>query len=149
MADPLSITVSVVALIQASYRVTVLIKQFNDETNALDATLTGLLGDVEGFQRVLESMRETVDQGDIQSNVQLTGHAGSHWKNLALSLNDGSDTVQKLHDLLDGISKKTSVLDGPRKLLRLKSASEQIAHYREQIQASHNALQLSLSTIIL
>ena len=141
MADPLSITASIITLIQASIQVTVLIKQFRNEASAVDATLTGLLNDVEGFKRVLESMKETVNQSDIKSNLQSTGHAGSHWKNLARSLKDGTNTLQKLHDLLDGISKKTSVLDTPRKLLRLKSAFGQIAQYREQIQSSHTALQ--------
>lgn len=126
-----------------------LIKHFRDETKIVDATLMGLLSDVEGFQRVLESMRETIDQSDVKSNLQSTGHVGTHWKNLARSLNDGTDVVQKLHTLLDGINKKTPLLDAPRKLLRLRSASTQILDYREKIQSSHTALQLSLSTIIL
>lgn len=115
----------------------------------MDTTLAGLLGDVEGFKRVLESMKETINQDEIKSNLQSTGHTGSHWKNLARSLNDGIDTLKKLHDLLDGVNKKTSLLDTQRKLIRLKSASGQIAQYRDQIQSSHTALQLSLSTIIL
>jgi uncharacterized protein YoxC len=149
MADPLSITASVVALLGISVRVTVLLKQFRDEVSVVDATLTGLLNDVDGFQRVLGSMKETFEQDVIKSNLQTTGHAGSHWKNLARSLKDGENTLQQLASLLDGLNKKTSVLDGPRKQLRFKSAIEQIATYREQIQSYRAALQLSLSTIIL
>lgn len=149
MADPLSITASVVALIQVSVQVTVLLKQFRDEVNVVDATLTGLLNDVDGFQRVLESMKETFEQDDIKSNLQVTGHVGSHWKNLSRSLDDGANTLRQLHTLLDGINKKTSILDAPRKQLRLKSAVDQIGVYREQIQSYRAALQLSLSTIIL
>ncbi|EUC48640.1 hypothetical protein COCMIDRAFT_51809, partial [Bipolaris oryzae ATCC 44560] len=149
MSDPLSITASIITLIHVSVQVTVLISQFCNEASAVDTTLAGLLGDVEGFKRVLESMKETINQNDIKSNLQSTGHTGSHWKNLARSLNDGTDTLKKLHDLLDSVNKKTSLLDTQRKLIRLKSASGQIAQYREQIQSSHTALQLSLSTIIL
>lgn len=149
MADPLSITASVLTLIQVSVQISVLIKQFHDEVAVVDATLTGLLGDVEGFQRILQSLRETMDQSDIRLGLQSTGHVGSHWKNLARSLNDGADVLQKLHVLLDGVNKKTSILDAPRKQLRLKNASGLITLHREQIQSTHTTLQLSLSTIIL
>jgi uncharacterized protein YoxC len=149
MADPLSITASVLTLIQFSVQVTVLIKQFRDEVSVVDATLTGLLNDVDGFQRVLESMKETFQQDDMKTNLQTTGHVGSHWRNLARSLDDGAKTLQQLHALLDGINKKTSILDAPRKQLRFKSAIDQIATYREQIQSYRAALHLSLSTITL
>ncbi|KAF1847385.1 uncharacterized protein K460DRAFT_241581, partial [Cucurbitaria berberidis CBS 394.84] len=149
MADPLSITASVLTLIQVSVQVTVLLKQFREEVSVVDATLLGLLSDVGGFQQVLESMIETFEQDDIKSNLQVTGHVGSHWKNLARSLDDCASTLRQLHTLLDGTNKKTSILDAPRKQLRFKSAIEQIATYREQIQSYRAALQLSLSTIIL
>ncbi|CAN9124138.1 unnamed protein product [Alternaria alternata] len=149
MADPLSITASIITLLHVSVQVTVLIKQFRDEVVVVDATLTGLLDDVNGFQRVLESMKETIEENNNKETLQATGHVGSHWKNLARSLEDGADALQKLHTTLDGVNKKSSILDAPRKQLRLKSASEQIARYREQIQTSHTAIQLSLSTIIL
>lgn len=149
MADPLSIAASVITLIQVSAQVTVLLKQFRDEVSAVDATLNGLLQDVEGFQQVLESMKETFEQEDIKANLQATGHVGNHWKNLARSLRDGEGTLQQVHGLLDAVNKTTSFLDGPRKQLRFKAAVEQIACYREQIQSYRGALQLSLSTIIL
>jgi hypothetical protein len=149
MADPLSITASVVTLIQVSVAVTILLKQFRDEVSVVDSTLTGLLNDVDGFQQVLTSMKETFDQEDIKSNLGVTGHAGSHWKNLARSLGDGAGTLRQLQTLLDGVNKTTSFLDGPRKQIRFKSAIDQIATYREQIQSYRAALQLSLSTVIL
>jgi hypothetical protein len=149
MADPLSITASVLTLIQVSVTVTVLLKQFRDEVNVVDTTLTGLLNDVDGFQQVLTSMKETFDQEDIKSNLGVTGHVGSHWKNLARSLGDGAGTLRQLQSLLEGVNKTTSFLDGPRKQLRFKSAIDQIAMYREQIQSYRAALQLSLSTVIL
>lgn len=149
MADPLSIAASVLALIQVSVQVTVLLRQFRDEVSVVDATLTGLLNDVDGFQQVLESMKETFERDDIKPNLAVTGHVGSHWKNLGRSLEDGENTLRQLQSLLDGINKKTSILDAPRRQLRYKSAIEQIATYRERIQSYRGALQLSLSTIIL
>ncbi|KZM21005.1 hypothetical protein ST47_g7816 [Ascochyta rabiei] len=146
--DPFSITASVVTLIQVSAQVTVLVKQFRDEVNVVDTTLNGILNDVDGFQQVLQSMKETFAQEDIQAEVQTTGHVGSHWKNLARSLSDGEGTLDQLRSLLTSVSKSTSFLDATRKQLRLKSAIAQISGFREQIQSYRAALQLSLSTVI-
>ena len=149
MSDPLSITASVLTLITVSVKVTVLLRQFRDEVSGVDATLTGLLGDISNLQQVLESMKDTFKQDEIKSNFQATGHAGNHWKNLARSLEDGVGTLRQLTTLLEGVNKTTSFLDGPRKQLRFNSAIDQIAIYRDQIQSYRAALQLSLSTIIL
>ncbi|KAF3034835.1 hypothetical protein E8E11_004725 [Didymella keratinophila] len=147
--DPLSITVSVLTLITISAQVTGLVRQFRDEVNVVDTTLNGILNDVEGFQSVLESMKETIDQKDLRGDLQTTGHVGSHWKNLSRSLNDGEGTLEQLRSLIISVSRSAKFLDAPRKHLRFKSAIAQIAEFREQIQSYRAALQLSLSTIIL
>jgi hypothetical protein len=100
--DPLSITADVVILLTFSVKVSFLLKQFCDEVDIVDATLTGLLGDIASFQQVLESMRGTFDQEEIKANIQITGHAGNHWKNLARPLDDGTRTLQQLTALLKG-----------------------------------------------
>ncbi|KAJ4986813.1 alpha-ketoglutarate dehydrogenase complex subunit [Stagonosporopsis vannaccii] len=146
--DPFSITASIVTLIQVSAQVTVLVKQFRDEVNVVDTTLSGILNDVDGFQQVLQSMKETFAQEDIQADVHATGHVGSHWKNLARSLSDSESTLDQLRSLLASVNKSTSFLDASRKQLRLKSAIVQISGFREQIQSYRAALQLSLSTIM-
>jgi hypothetical protein len=147
--DPLSMTAGVLTLLTFSVKVSFLLKQFRDEVDIVDSTLTGLIGDIGSFSQVLESMRDTFDQDEIKANVQVTGHAGNHWKNLARSLDDGTRTLQQLTALLEGINKSTSFLDGPRKQLRFKSAIDQIGTYRGQTQSYRAGLQLSLSTIIL
>ena len=149
MADPLSITASILTLLQVSVRVTVLLKQFRDGVSAADTTLNGLLDDVESFQHVLDSMNETFNQDEVKENLQVTGHVGNHWKNLARSMEDGVTTLQQLRALLDSVNRTTSFLDGPRKQLRYKSAIDQIATFRERIQSYRSALQLSLNTVIL
>jgi hypothetical protein len=53
------------------------------------AVLTGRSNNVEGFQQVLESMRDTFDQDEIRTNFWATGHVGGHWKNLGRSFKDG------------------------------------------------------------
>lgn len=146
--DPFSITASIITLIQVSAQVTVLVKQFRDEVSVVDTTLNGILNDVDGFQQVLQSMKETFAQEDIQADVLATGHVGSHWKNLARSLSDGENTLDQLLSLIASVNKSTSFLDASRKQLRFKSAIVQISGFREQIQSYRAALQLSLSTII-
>lgn len=147
--DPFSITASIVTLIQVSAQVTVLVKRFRDEVSVVDTTLDGILNDVDAFEQVLRSMKETFAQEEIQVDVQSTGHVGSHWKNLARSLSDGESTLDQLRSLLTSVNKSTSFLDAPRKQLRLKSAITQISGFREQIQSYRAALQLSLSTVIM
>lgn len=142
-------TAGVLTLLTFSVKVSFLLKQFRDEVDIVDSTLTGLIGDIASFSQVLESMRDTFDQDEIKASIQITGHAGNHWKNLARSLDDGTRTLQQLTALLEGINKTTSFLDGPRKQLRFKSAIDQIGTYRGQIQSYRAGLQLSLSTIIL
>jgi hypothetical protein len=149
MSDPLSITASVLTLLTVSVKVSILLRQFNNEVSGVDATLAGLLGDISNLQRVLESMKETFDQDEVKANLQATGHAGNHWKNLARSLEDGASTLRELITLLEGVNKTTSFLDGPRKALRYKSVADQIAVYREQIMSYLQSYQLSLSTVIL
>jgi hypothetical protein len=149
MSDPLSITASVLTLLTVSVKVSILLRQFSNEVSGVDATLAGLLGDISNLQRVLESMKETFDQDEVKANLQATGHAGNHWKNLARSLEDGASTLRELITLLEGVNKTTSFLDGPRKALRYKSVADQIAVYREQIMSYLQSYQLSLSTVIL
>jgi hypothetical protein len=147
--DPLSITVSVLTLITISAQVSGLARQFRDEVNVVDTTLNGILNDVDGFQQVLESMKETFDQKDIRGDLRTTGHVGSHWNNLSRSLSDGENTLEQLRSLIVSVSRSAKFLDAPRKHLRFKSAIAQIAEFREQIQSYRAALQLSLSTVIL
>lgn len=149
MADPLSITASVIALLTFSIQVSSALQKFRDEVSGVDATLSGLINDVTSFQHVLESMKDTFDQDDVKPSLHDTGHVGVHYRNLAISIEDGGTTLSELLTLLDGVNKTTSFLDGPRKQLRYKNAIVQIAFFRERIQTCRAALQLSLSTIIL
>lgn len=108
-------TSGVLTLLTFSVKLSFLLKQFRDEVDIVDSTLTGLIGDIGSFSQVLESMRDTFDHDEIKANVQVTGHAGNHWENLARSPDDGTRTLQQLTALLEGINNSTSFLDGPRK----------------------------------
>jgi hypothetical protein len=103
MADPLSITASVIALLTFSIQVSSALQKFRDEVSGVDATLSGLINDVTSFQHVLESMKVTFDQDDVKLNLHDTGHVGAHYRNLATSIEDGGTTLSELLTLLDGV----------------------------------------------
>ena len=149
MVEPLSITTGVLSLLGVCFNVGVELKRFRDGVAVVNATVDGLLRDVSGLEQVLESMKETFDRANNRHPSQATGHIGNHWKNLSRSLQDGQNTLIRLQELLEGVNKSVTLLDGPRRQLRFNSAAEQIVAFRQQIQSYRDALQLSLQTIIL
>lgn len=149
MVDPLSITTGVIALLGTCISVGVQLKSFRDGVETANATVNGLLSDVEGLENVLESMSNTFNQPLNQPAANATGHIGNHWKNMAKSLDNARVTLGELQELLEGVNKQTAILDFSRKHLRLKAASPQIATFRSQIQSYRDALQLSMQSIIL
>ena len=149
MVEPLSITTGVLSLLGVCFNVGVELKRFRDGVAVVNTTVDGLLHDVSGLEQVLESMKGTFDQANNPHPSQATGHIGNHWKNLSRSLQDGQNTLIRLQELLEGVNKSVTLLDGPRRQLRFNSAAEQIVAFRQQIQSYRDALQLSLQTIIL
>ena len=65
------------------------------------------------------------------------------------SLHDGFDTLHELEALLKSLNRSVSILDGPRRHLRLQAAGVQLVNYRQQIQTYRDAMNLSLQTIVL
>lgn len=147
--DPLSITAGTLSLLGVCAKVGWGLKTFRDGAALADTRVTSLLTDVESFTNVLQLMKDTFEQKTVQSSLQETGHIGSHWRNLAASIRDGSKTLEQLEQLLEKVNKSVRVLDGPRKHLRLLEATDEIVMYQEQIRSYRDTLQLSLQTVIL
>lgn len=147
--DPLSITTGVLGLLGTCVTVSKALKDFYDGAAIADAKVKGLLTDVENFTQVLTLMKDTLEQEQIKTSFQTTGHMGNHWNNLAASIQDGQSTLLQLQETLEKINKSVSILDGARKHLRLKSASEGILMFQHQIRSYRDTLQLSLQTAIL
>ncbi|KAF2657921.1 hypothetical protein K491DRAFT_714050 [Lophiostoma macrostomum CBS 122681] len=97
MADPLSITASIVTPFQVSFQVTIRLKQFRDETAVVDIMLSEILEGVDNFQQTLESMKETLDVEDVSADLSLIGHVGSHWRNLTRSLKELKRSLVRLN----------------------------------------------------
>lgn len=149
MADPLSIAAGVLAFTSACVKVGVELRTFHEGAAIADTAVKGLLTDVESLTQVLNMMKDTLEQPNVQSSLQQTGHIGNHWENLSKSIEDGQDTLRSLQETLERVNKNVSLLDGQRKHLRLKSASGEIAIYQQQIRTYRDTLQLSLQTVIL
>ena len=94
-------------------------------------------------------METTFDEVEKRDGFQKTGHIGSHWQNLNESLHDAYETLLELETLAKSLNRSVTVLDGPRRYMRLQAATTQIANHRQQIQTYRDAMQFSLQTIIL
>ena len=149
MADPLTITTGVIALLSYCGKLVIEIKLFSQGTEAVNATITGLLSDIDGFKTVVQALDETFSQPKYEPVKNATGHLGSHWKNVARCIEGGGKTVAQFYTLLRTINREKSVLNDSRKYLRLKGSTEHIAIFRSQLQSYRDTLQLSMHTIIL
>nr|POE87478.1 hypothetical protein CFP56_30067 [Quercus suber] len=146
MSDPLSIIAGVVGLLGTAYQVGAELKKFHDGVVIIESTIEGLLQDVAGLTNVLESMQETFE--NITAEFGTTGNVASHLRNVARSLADGKEILGQLEALLRGVNKPKRFLDGPRKRLRLNSATDQMASYRQHINSYSQALQLSMQIML-
>jgi hypothetical protein len=149
MADPLSITTGVLALLGTCITVAGTIKDFHDGVAIVDIKVKGLLSDVESFAQVLRMMRDTLEEEKVQSSLQATGHIGNHWANLSKSIKDGQNTLVQLLSTIERVNKSVGVLDGARRHLRLKGAMDEIGIFQQQIRSYRDTIQLSLQTVIL
>jgi hypothetical protein len=147
--DPLSITTGVLALLGACITTGVALKGFYDSAATANIKVKSLLTDVESFAQVLRLMKETLEQKNIQSSFQSTGHIGNHWSSLSTLIEDGQSTLLQVQETIEKVNKSVSLLDGPRRHLRLKGAADEIAVFQHQIQSYKDTLQLSLQTVIL
>ena len=147
--DPLSITTGVLSLLAACVRTGMMLKDFYDSAAIADTKVKGLLTEVESFTQVLRLMKETLGQEKVQTSFQVTGHIGNHLSNLATSIRDGQETLLQLQETIERVNKSVTLLNGPRKHLRLRSAADEIAIYQQQIRSYRDTLQLTLQTVIL
>lgn len=149
MADPLSITTGVVALLTTCLKTGAAVKEFYNGAAIAGLRVKGLLSDVESFAQALQMMRETLEQENVQLSLHSTGHIGNHCSNLSISIQDGQNTLIQLQITLDKVNKSVSILDGARKHLRLQAAAQEITMLQQQIRSYRDTIQLSLQTVIL
>lgn len=147
MADPLSITTGVVALMTLCIKVSVELKKLRLGAKDANSTITAMLADVKSLRTVLVSIEESFEE--IDSGPPMTGHIGTHLSHIRRALNDGKGSLMNVERLLVEVNKEAKFLDGTRRHLRLKVAMDELANYRSEVQAYKDALQLSLQTVTL
>lgn len=147
--DPLSVIAGVIGVLTACVQAGDALKTFYNASALADAKVRGLLTDVESFTQVLQMMKDTLERKPMQVSMQSTGHIGNHWTNLSTCMRDGRNTLDQLREILEKVNKSVSVLDGPRKHLRLRAALDEIYVYQLQIRSYRDTMQLSLQTVIL
>lgn len=145
--DPLSITAAVASLLKLTASIALELKKFHDDAKEVDKTLKILLRDVERFDVVLHSMRDTF--AVITAQQTTTGFAGALWGNVAQSLQDGVRVMQEFDVKLQDINKERRFLNHARKQLRLNFAGDDIDAFRLQVGSFRDCLSLSMSAIII
>lgn len=143
--DPLSITTGVLSLLGVCYTVGTELKKLYDDIDSVNETVAAILDDVKALTKVLDTMRASFDN----SPRPMTGHVGTHWENIYCSLKDGNEALGGLHEIIQEVSKETSILSEPRKHMRLKAAEGKIGQFRNQIKSFRDTLQLSMQALIL
>ncbi|PKS05900.1 hypothetical protein jhhlp_007731 [Lomentospora prolificans] len=147
MADPFSITTGVVTLMGVCITVCVELKKLRAGIKDSNSTVTAMLADVKALRVILVSMEDSFE--DLDSGPQPTGHIGTHLNHIRNSLKDGHCSLQKVETLLVSANKEVGFMDATRRHIRMKSVSDQLANYRQEVQVYKDALQLSLQTITL
>lgn len=149
MADPLSITAGVATLLGVVVKVGNELDKFRNDMSSISSDMVMLIEDVEGLQKVLESMKTTFSKPELTETLNATGHVGNHWQNVSQSLRDAERTLSGLLGILQEANKTTTFLDGPRKLLRYRAVAERVQRFTGQVSSCKAALQLSLQTMTL
>jgi hypothetical protein len=147
--DPLTIVASSLGIAKLCVSVGWELQKFIDGTALVGTAINALVSDVKSFENILEQLKETFEDPKIEASLPLTGHIGSHWRDLQASLDDAAITLKELEGKVTWVNKDKSFLDTSRKHLRLKRATEEIAVYRHQIGSYKDTIYVSLQTTIL
>src|SRR4051794_36138706 len=118
--DPLTIVASSIGIAKTCVVVGWELQKFIDGTAVIGTAINALLQDVKSFEKILKQLNDTFEDPKIKASLPLTGHIGSHWRDLQTSLNDAEATLKELEATVTRVNKDTSFLDASRKHIRLK-----------------------------
>jgi hypothetical protein len=147
--DPLTIVTASLTIAKLCVSVGWELQKFTDGAALAGTAINALVSDVKSFQNILEQLKETFEDPKIEASLPLTGHIGSHWRDLQASLDDAAITLKELEATVAWVNKDKSLLDNSRKHIRLKRATQEIAVYRHQIRSYKDTIYVSLQTTIL
>jgi hypothetical protein len=125
------------------------LKKFIDATKLVGHVINALYDDAEAFEKVIGLVQQTVEDPRNKSSLESTGYIASHWRFLKSSLDDAHETLKALASTIAKVSKNVGVLDAARKQLRLQSAGDEIALYRQKLQSYQRTIDITLQAAIL
>lgn len=143
--DPLSITAAVATLLGCCISTGVALRKFLIGATEVKTVVQAMMGDLRALRAVLETMEVTFEE--MNSDKPVEGLIGAHWVDLFQSLGDSQQSIEKLQKVLEDVGKEVKFLDTARRQLRIKTAADEIAVCRQEVQTYKDALQLSLHTI--
>lgn len=136
-------------LVGVCVKISIGVHQLKIGAGSAKAKVAGVLNDVDGLRKVLQSLESTLDDVEEHEQSQATGHIGTHWEHLNRSLRDAQELLQDLQNFVEAVNKEVSVLDGSRRFLRIKHASNNLTDYQQHVRAYCDAIQFSVQTIVL
>ena len=151
--DPLSISVSVIALSKATYSISVTLYSFVNATRTVSEAVKDLCTEIDGLTYVLNTLAESLRLQPITRAVAESGHDGSQtlWDSIAASLADCRNTIEKLNKQIDGVRNDSeghlSWLQQGIRQMKLNLEDEAIKGYRVQLHTHGMALQTILGTV--
>ncbi|KAK7946018.1 uncharacterized protein PG986_010339 [Apiospora aurea] len=143
--DPLSITASVITLVDASAKV----YQFLQSVRHADAQYAALCNDLNILTGLLRSISKTFQ--DCRGNrLALAAIDHTVWDQSRIAINDCQKTIDELSSLVGrvgGVARGDSVFRKARMTTKMRRHAEEAASFRDKIQVSTVALQTFLQII--
>ena len=147
--DPLTIIATSLSIAKLCSGVGSELKKFIDGTKLVSTAINALVQDVKSFEKILEQMKDMIEDPKVKASLASSGHIGSHWRHLQTSLDDAEETLKALEATILRVNKSVNLLDLTRKHIRLSGATNEIAVYQQQIRSYKDTIQVSLQTTLL
>ena len=147
MCEPLSIATGACTLLAVCANVGLELKKFRNEAGDVRTTVTAMLADVKGLRSVIDTVEEAFEE--LDNHPPTDGHIATHWRHLTWSLGDANGSLRRMETLLLGLNREMKFLDPSRRPARIKTAVQQIATQRQEVQVYRDCFQLSSQTVSL
>ena len=155
MADPFSIIVGTVSLIDCCWRFGNYIKDVQTGAAQIDDEIVALLREVEAVRIVNEKVKANYMRFSTLSVVVETGpnHLKDFWRDISSNVHECRLIVEQLEALVEGIVGKNRAegdsrllrkLDGFRKQLRKESKEAAFFRFKDRLAFFHRNMQLLL-----
>jgi hypothetical protein len=155
MADPFSILVGTVGLLDVCFRVGKYLHDVKEGADKVDEEIEVLSHQIEAIKSVNESIKSVFEDDLVHATETVPKRVDgiqSLWEEIGEKVKSCHDTLVKLFALIKLIVGKESPkilskLDGLRKYLRKQSKEEEFCTLRQQLRDYHHSLQTLLTSV--